>query len=364
MPQNIFQTFITIFAKNNSMLNLYPLIRPLLFKLDPETAHCLTFSALDIGAKTGITQYTPASNPVKVMGLEFPTPLGLAAGLDKNGDHINALGSLGFGFLEIGTVTPRPQPGNPKPRLFRIPKAQAVINRMGFNNEGVDHLIANVKAARFKGILGINIGKNFDTPIEKAADDYLIGLRKVYPYASYVTVNISSPNTANLRALQQADQIGGLLEQLKQEQHRLNQEHGRYVPIVVKIAPDMSEDETEAVAKALLSYEMDGVIATNTTLSRSGVENLVNGDEQGGLSGAPLTQKSTEIVQQLYACIGDKLPIIAAGGIMNASDAQTKLDAGAKLVQIYSGLIYKGPELVKEITDYLQLKSVIAPANR
>ncbi len=335
------------------MPNIYPLIRPLLFKLDPETAHCLTFSALDLGAKLGIAQYTPKPNPVKVMGLEFPTPLGLAAGLDKNGDHINALNSLGFGFLEIGTVTPRPQPGNPKPRLFRIPEAQAVINRMGFNNEGVDHLLANVKAAKFKGILGINIGKNFDTPIENAADDYLIGLRKVYSYASYITVNISSPNTANLRSLQQADQIGGLLEQLKQEQVLLNKEHGRYVPIVVKIAPDMSEDEIEAVAKALLSYEMDGVIATNTTLSRSGVENLANGNEQGGLSGAPLTQKSTETVKQLYACVGDKLPIIAAGGIMSSVDAKTKLDAGAKLIQIYSGLIYKGPELVKEITESL-----------
>ncbi len=336
------------------MLNLYPLIRPLLFKLDPETAHGLTFSVLDFSTKLGFSQYIPKSNTVKVMGLEFPTPLGLAAGLDKNGDHINALNSLGFGFLEIGTVTPRPQPGNPEPRLFRIPKAQAVINRMGFNNEGVDHLIANVKAAKFKGILGINIGKNFDTPIENAADDYLIGLRKVYPYASYVTVNISSPNTANLRALQQADQIGGLLEQLKQEQMLLNKEHGRYVPIVVKIAPDMSEDEIEAVAKALLSYEMDGVIATNTTLSRSGVENLVHGNEQGGLSGAPLTKKSTETVKQLYACMGDKLPIIAAGGIMNAADAVAKLDAGAKLVQIYSGLIYKGPELVKEISEGLR----------
>ncbi|MCF6234914.1 MAG: quinone-dependent dihydroorotate dehydrogenase [Gammaproteobacteria bacterium] len=335
------------------MPNLYPLIRPLLFKFDPETAHGLTFFALELGGKLGLTQYTPDVKPVKVMGLEFPTPLGLAAGLDKNGTHINALAALGFGFLEIGTVTPRPQPGNPKPRLFRIPQAQAIINRMGFNNEGVDHLIANIKAAKFKGVLGINIGKNVDTPIEKAADDYLIGLRKVYPYASYVAVNISSPNTANLRELQQADQIGGLLEKLKQEQLILNKEHGRYVPIVVKIAPDMSEDEIEAVAKALLSYEMDGVIATNTTLSRSGVENMANGDEQGGLSGAPLTQNSTETVKQLYACVGDKLPIIAAGGIMNSTDAQTKLDAGAKLVQIYSGLIYKGPELVKEITENL-----------
>ncbi len=287
------------------------------------------------------------------MGLEFPTPLGLAAGLDKNGEYIDALSSLGFGFLEIGTVTLRPQPGNPKPRLFRIPQAQAIINRMGFNNKGVDSLITNVKSADFKGILGINIGKNFDTPIEKAAEDYLIGLRKVYPYASYVAVNISSPNTANLRDLQQAEQIGGLLEQLKQEQQHLNQTHGRYVPIVIKIAPDMEEDELQAVAKALITYEMDGVIATNTTLSRSGVANLHHGNEKGGLSGAPLTQKSTETVRRLHAYIGNRIPIIAAGGIMSASDAKAKLDAGAKLLQIYSGLIYKGPELVKEISESL-----------
>ena len=338
------------------MLNLYPLIRPLLFKLDPETAHHLTFSLLKIGAATGISRYTPDTTkrePINVMGLEFPTPVGLAAGLDKNGEHIDALGALGFGFLEIGTVTPRPQPGNPKPRLFRIPEARAVINRMGFNNEGVDNLLDNVKSSKFKGVLGINIGKNFDTPIEKAADDYLIGLQKVYSYASYVTVNISSPNTANLRALQQADQIGGLLENLKQEQHRLSEEYGRYVPVVVKIAPDMSEDEIEAVGKALMAYDMDGVIATNTTISRKGVENFAHGSENGGLSGSPLTEKSTEVVKQLNACVGDKLPIIAAGGIMALADAQAKMAAGAKLVQIYSGLIYKGPKLIEEITEGL-----------
>lgn len=341
------------------MLNLYPLIRPLLFKLDPETAHQLTFSALELGSRLGVTRYEPDLSriqPVEVMGLKFPTPVGLAAGLDKNGDHIDALAALGFGFLEIGTVTPRPQPGNPKPRLFRLPQAQAIINRMGFNNEGVDHLLANVEKARYDGILGINIGKNFDTPIDRAAEDYLIGLRKVYAHASYVTVNISSPNTANLRELQQADQIGGLLDKLKQEQGRLAREHERYVPIVVKIAPDMSEQEIEAVAQALIAYEMDGVIATNTTLSRQGVEGLADGDQQGGLSGAPLTRKSTAVVEQLYACVGEKLPIIAAGGIMGLDDARAKLDAGARLIQIYTGLIYKGPQLVVELTEGLSAR--------
>ncbi len=341
------------------MLNLYPLIRPLLFKLDPETAHQLTFSALELGSRLGATRFEPDLSriqPVEVMGLKFPTPVGLAAGLDKNGDHIDALAALGFGFLEIGTVTPRPQPGNPKPRLFRLPQAQAIINRMGFNNEGVDHLLANVKKARYDGILGINIGKNFDTPIDRAAEDYLIGLRKVYAHASYVTVNISSPNTANLRELQQADQIGGLLDKLKQEQSKLAEAHGRYVPIVVKIAPDMSEQEIEAVAQALIAYEMDGVIATNTTLSRQGVEGLADGDQQGGLSGAPLTRKSTAVVEQLYACVGEKLPIIAAGGIMGLDDARAKLDAGAKLIQIYTGLIYKGPQLVVELTEGLSAR--------
>ncbi len=338
------------------MPNLYPLIRPLLFKLDPERAHQLTFSALELGRRLGLTSYRPdssGSDPVEVMGLSFPTPLGLAAGLDKNGDHIDALAALGFGFLEIGTVTPRPQPGNPKPRLFRLPEAQAIINRMGFNNAGVEQLISNVAAAKFKGVLGINIGKNFDTPIEDAAKDYLIGLRRVYPHASYVTVNISSPNTANLRELQQADHIGGLLEQLKQAQQRLSGEYGRYVPLVVKIAPDMGEGEIEAIAQALLAYGMDGVIATNTTLSRAGVEGLPHADEQGGLSGAPLTRRSTEVVEQLYACLGDRLPIIAAGGIMGLADAEAKLAAGARLVQIYSGLVYRGPKLVEEITEGL-----------
>ena len=338
------------------MANLYPLIRPLAFQLDAETAHKLTLSALDVATRLGLVGYQPDladAKPINVMGLSFPTALGLAAGLDKNADHIDALAALGFGFLEVGTVTPRPQPGNPKPRLFRLPNAQGVINRMGFNNGGVDNLLTNVGQSKFKGILGINIGKNFDTPMENAVDDYLIGLRKVYQHASYITVNISSPNTANLRALQAEDQIGGLLSALKEEQRKLGQEFGGYVPIVVKIAPDMDEAQIQAIGQALVDYGMDGVIATNTTISRDGVEGLANANEQGGLSGAPLTQKSTEVVKCLYATVGEKLPIIAAGGIMCLEDAQDKLAAGAKLIQIYSGLIYRGPQLIEDITQGL-----------
>ncbi len=335
------------------MVDLYPLIRPLLFRLDPERAHRLTFTLLEAGRRLGLTRYRPPAAPVEAMGLTFPTPLGLAAGLDKNGDHIDALAALGFGFIEIGTVTPRPQPGNPRPRLFRLPEARAIINRMGFNNEGVERLVANVERARFDGILGINIGKNFDTPIERATEDYLIGLRRVYPHASYVTVNISSPNTANLRDLQGADQLGGLLDALKREQQALEREHGRRVPIVVKIAPDMEQAQIEAVARTLLDCGMDGVIATNTTLARTGVEGLPHAEEQGGLSGAPLTRRATEVVEQLHAVLGERLPIIAAGGIMSLADAEAKLAAGARLVQIYSGLIYRGPALVREISEGL-----------
>lgn len=340
------------------MFGLYSLLRPLIFRLDPETAHNLTLKSLDLAYKLGLLgKANPeTSKSVDVMGLKFPSVVGLAAGLDKNGDHINALAALGFGFIEIGTVTPRPQPGNPKPRLFRLPEAEAIINRMGFNNLGVDHLVEQVKKSGFTGIVGINIGKNFDTAIENAVDDYLIGLKKVYSHASYVTVNISSPNTANLRDLQEKDQLGGLLSALKQAQQALSQEHGKYVPIVLKIAPDMDESALHAVADALLSYEIDGVIATNTTITRDGVEGIAHGDEQGGLSGAPLTQKSTAVVKTLYEKLGDKIPIIAAGGILSAEDAQAKLDAGAKLVQVYSGLIYRGPQLVQDISESCHIK--------
>ncbi len=338
------------------MHGLYPLIRPLVFCFDAEFAHHLTLSALKSAYKMGLLKapVTPATPGVEVMGLLFPSVVGLAAGLDKNGDYIDALGALGFGFIEVGTVTPRPQSGNPKPRLFRIPEAQAIINRMGFNNLGVDHLIDQVNSCRYKGIIGINIGKNFDTPIERAVDDYLIGLDKVYPFASYITVNISSPNTANLRDLQSKDQLAGLLGPLKERQQQLQQQYQKHVPLVLKIAPDMDEATLAAMAETLLAYEVDGVIATNTTLSRQGVEKSRHGNEQGGLSGAPLTLRSTAVVKTLYQQLGDKVPIIAAGGIMSGADAQAKLDAGAKLVQLYSGLIYKGPQLVQEVARRCQ----------
>ena len=338
------------------MYGLYPLIRPLVFCLDAESAHHLTLCALKKAHKIGLLKESSIATGkgVEVMGLRFPSVVGLAAGLDKNGDFIDALGALGFGFIEVGTVTPRPQPGNPKPRLFRIPEAQAIINRMGFNNLGVDHLIDQVNSSHYQGIIGINIGKNFDTPIERAVDDYLIGLDKVFPFASYVTVNISSPNTANLRDLQSKDQLAALLGPLKERQQQLQQQHQRNVPLVLKIAPDMDEETLAALAETLLANEIDGVIATNTTLSRQGVESKRYGNEQGGLSGAPLTQRSTAVVKALHQQLGEKIPIIAAGGIVTADDAQAKLDAGAKLVQVYSGLIYRGPQLVQEITRRCQ----------
>lgn len=333
---------------------LYNLLRPLLFQLDAETAHTLTLDTLSLLQKTGLLPgHTIHCTPVHVMGLDFPNPVGLAAGLDKNGAHINALTRLGFGFLEVGTVTPRPQPGNPRPRLFRIPQAEAIINRMGFNNAGVDKLLENVQQADYPGILGINIGKNADTPLQNAADDYLIGLRKVYPYASYVTVNISSPNTKQLRQLQNETQLEQLLGALKTEQTRLSDQHGRYTPLAIKIAPDLEPDQIAAIASLLLKHKMDAVIATNTTIARDGLEHLPYGNEQGGLSGAPLTERSTAVIHQLATHLQRAIPIIGAGGIMSPADAQAKMEAGADLVQIYSGLIYRGPNLVSETASLL-----------
>ena len=333
-------------------MNIYPLLRPLLFKLDPETAHHVTLSALKLAAQTGLSSLISAqttAKPVNVMGLEFKNPLGLAAGLDKNGDYIDALAALGFGFIEIGTVTPRPQPGNPKPRLFRLPEHQAIINRMGFNNFGVDHLLQQVAQCRYRGILGINIGKNADTPIEKATEDYLIGLRKSYLAASYITINISSPNTKNLRQLQQGDEIKHLLDALKQEQLKLQTKHNKYTPLAVKIAPDLTPEEVGHIAGLLLEFSIDAVIATNTTIARDKVQGHKYGNETGGLSGAPVKDSSTEVVKGLALELNGKLPIIAAGGILSGSDAQEKIQAGASLVQIYSGLIYQGPQLLEDI---------------
>ena len=337
-------------------MNLYPLLRPLLFSLDPETAHEVTLKLLNLAHISGLGKLLyPAidDKPVQVMGLCFKNPVGLAAGLDKNGDYIAALAALGFGFVEIGTVTPRPQPGNPKPRLFRLPEHQAIINRMGFNNLGLDHLLNRVKQRGYDGILGINIGKNFDTPMEQAVDDYLTGLRKAYPSASYITINVSSPNTKNLRQLQQGDEIKALMSALKEEQLRLEQEHGFYVPLALKIAPDLTDDEIGHIAGLLLEFEIDSVIATNTTIARDKIAGHPLAQEAGGLSGAPVKDASTRVVRILAAQLQGKIPIIAAGGILSVDDAQEKLTAGASLVQVYSGLIYRGPQLIADIIKSL-----------
>lgn len=283
------------------------------------------------------------------MGLNFPNPVGLAAGLDKNGEYIDALAALGFGFIEIGTVTPRPQSGNPRPRIFRIPEAHAIINRLGFNNLGIEHLLNNVKNSSYRGILGINLGKNFDTPLQHATEDYLLGLRKVYPHASYITINISSPNTKNLRQLQGADVLDQLLARLKLEQAKLSQAHSKFVPVLVKIAPDLSDEEIKSIAYLLMKHQIDGVIATNTTIARTGIEQYKLAQEIGGLSGGPLTQQSTQVLHQLYAILQNAIPIIGVGGIMSAKDAQDKLDVGVDLIQLYTGLIYHGPIFVQNI---------------
>lgn len=327
----------------------YRLLRPLLFRLDAERAHTLTLDLLDAAARLGLP---PRPNlperRLHVMGIDFPNPVGLAAGLDKNAAHIDALGRLGFGFIEVGTITPRPQPGNPQPRMFRIPRANALINRLGFNNLGVDRLVHNVRNSAYEGVLGINIGKNFDTPIERAADDYVACMRKVYALASYLTVNISSPNTKNLRTLQESSELDGLLGALKSEQSRLADRHGRYTPIALKIAPDLSPEQLDAIAALLLAHDVDAVIATNTTLSRDGVEGLPHGEEAGGLSGAPLTARAQAVTRRLAAALGGRIPIIGVGGIMSARDARERLDAGASLIQLYSGLVYAGPGLICE----------------
>lgn len=327
---------------------LYDLARPLLFSLDAETAHELAIASLNLAGRALPACRTEASDPIEVMGLRFPNRVGLAAGLDKNGEAIDGLARLGFGFLEIGTVTPRPQPGNPRPRLFRLPEVKGIINRMGFNNHGVDAMVANIRAAKFKGILGVNIGKNLTTPLENAFDDYRLCLEKVYPLASYVTINVSSPNTKNLRQLQGGSELDDLLGRLKAEQQRLAEQHGRYVPLTLKIAPDLDAAQIVEIADALRRHRIDGVIATNTTVSREKVQGLRYAEQQGGLSGAPVFEASTAVVAQLARALGGELPIIAAGGITDGRCARAKLEAGAALVQLYSGLIYRGPGLVRE----------------
>ncbi|HAX3988508.1 TPA: quinone-dependent dihydroorotate dehydrogenase [Escherichia coli] len=332
----------------------YPFVRKALFQLDPERAHEFTFQQLRRITGTPfealVRQKVPAK-PVNCMGLTFKNPLGLAAGLDKDGECIDALGAMGFGSIEIGTVTPRPQPGNDKPRLFRLVDAEGLINRMGFNNLGVDNLIENVKKAHYDGVLGINIGKNKDTPVEQGKDDYLICMDKIYPYAGYIAINISSPNTPGLRTLQYSEALDDLLIAIKNKQNDLQKIHQKYVPIAVKIAPDLSEEELIQVADSLVRHNIDGVIATNTTLDRSLVQGMKNCDQTGGLSGRPLQLKSTEIIRRLSQELNGRLPIIGVGGIDSVIAAREKIAAGATLVQIYSGFIFKGPPLIKEIVS-------------
>lgn len=334
---------------------MYQLARRALFLLPTETSHHLSLNAIALSSRLGLLKLLPKPEPrpVEVMGLTFPNPVGLAAGLDKNGDYFDALSELGFGFVEIGTITPRPQPGNPQPRLFRLPEYQAIINRMGFNNLGVDHLVAQVRERQFKGVLGINIGKNFDTPVEKASDDYRLCMEKVYAHADYIAVNISSPNTPGLRDLQHAEQLDELLATLKQTQARLADEQGRYVPLGLKIAPDLDDEQIVDMARQLIKHGIDGVIATNTTLSREQVKRSPLAGEQGGLSGWPVRERATQVVGKLAKELDGALPIIGVGGIASGADACDKIDAGASLVQVYTGFIYRGPALITEAVEAL-----------
>lgn len=334
----------------------YPIVRPALFKLDPERAHELTFQQLRFMNGTPLEMFyrqNLPSRPVTCMGLTFKNALGLAAGLDKNAECIDAFAAMGFGFVEIGTVTPRAQAGNDKPRMFRLVEAGGIINRMGFNNLGVDHLVENVKKARFNGVLGINIGKNKDTPVEQGKDDYLICMEKVYAHAGYIAINISSPNTPGLRSLQYGEALDDLLSSIKQKQKELEQRHLKYVPLAVKIAPDLSEEELIQVADSLIRHQIDGVIASNTTLDRSLVSGLKHAEEAGGLSGRPVQSRSTAVIQRLSQELQGRLPIIGVGGIDSLTAAREKIAAGATLVQIYSGFIYQGPGLIKDIVTHL-----------
>mgnify|MGYP003449569760 CR=1 FL=1 len=350
---------------------LYKLARPFLFSLDPELAHELTLTALQRGHDLGIARWVakPLNPlPVKVMGLNFPNPVGLAAGLDKTAAHIDALGSLGFGFIEVGTVTPRPQPGHAKPRMFRLPRAQALINRLGFNNDGADQFVDNVHQQRaFRdrgGIIGLNIAKNADTPIERALEDYRTCLRGVYDAADYVAVNVSSPNTKELRSLQSARQLEGLLTGLSDERKRLEDRHGKRVPIAVKIAPDLADESVPGIADQLVEHKMDAVIATNTTLARDKVHGQKYADQSGGLSGRPLTERATQVVHLLARHLRGALPIIGVGGIMSGVDAVEKMQAGASLVQLYTGFIYSGPQLIAECVEAIRKSECVALSPR
>ena len=344
----------------------FSLLQPLLFQLEPELAHRLSLDALKKLDRIGCLPHSTPQLPCSAMGIDFPNPFGVAAGLDKNGDYIHCLAALGFGFIEVGTVTPRPQPGNPAPRVFRIPEAQAMINRLGFNSKGLDYCVKQIEQARFSGVLGINIGKNRDTPLENSNEDYLLCFRRVYPLASYVTINISSPNTPDLRNLQHGDYLNDLLTVLKAEQTKLADHYGRYVPLVLKIAPDLTQAQVQELAQALLDHNVDGVIATNTTTTREALlaaltHTEISADkrerylsEAGGLSGKPLFAQATQVVKWLSHCLSGKIPIIGVGGILSGADAVNKRRAGAQLLQVYTGFVYRGPELVKEVVEALE----------
>ena len=336
---------------------MYSLIRPLLFALDAETAHRFTLYGLDVAHRSNflhVVAKPPAELPVTVFGIDFPNPVGLAAGLDKNADHLDALGALGFGFVEVGTTTPRPQPGNDKPRMFRLPRHEAVINRLGFNNAGVDALVRNVQSSSYRGVLGINIGTNKDTPNDKAVEDYLFCLERVYAHASYVTVNISSPNTQGLRDLQEEATLRRFIETLREAQERLGSQAGARKPMLLKIAPDLAEAELDGIAEVLLATGIDGLICTNTTIERGAVASDPHAKETGGLSGRPLYARSTEVLRGMRRRLGERVPVVGVGGILDGGDAAGKIEAGAALVQIYSGMVYRGPELIAECVDEIR----------
>jgi dihydroorotate dehydrogenase len=344
---------------------MYDILRPLLFKLDAETAHRATLYALGVAQRSGFSQWVakpPADLPTKVFGITFPNPVGLAAGLDKNAEHLDALDALGFGFIEVGTVTPKPQPGNDRPRLFRLPRHEAIINRMGFNNAGVDALVRNVQQSSYHGVLGINIGKNKDTPNEKAVSDYLLCLTRVYEHASYVTVNISSPNTQGLRDLQEEATLRRFISVLREAQERLGSQHGRRKPMLLKIAPDLGEAELDAIAEVLLHTGIDGVVCSNTTIDHAAVADDPHGNEVGGLSGKPLFDRSTAVLAGMRRRLQGRVPLIGVGGILDGSDAAEKLEMGASLVQLYSGLIYRGPPLVAECVNEIRRQREAADA--
>ena len=342
------------------MIDQYSFLRPWLFCLDPEKAHNLTLSNLDRAERWGLLQRfitKPIADPHTLCGIQLPNPVGLAAGLDKDGKHIDSLAALGFGFLEIGTVTPRAQDGNPKPRMFRLPEAEGIINRMGFNNDGVDACVARVRKSKFwqsGGVLGLNIGKNASTPIEQASQDYVFAMAAVYEIASYITVNISSPNTQHLRSLQSEEMLRSLLHDLSEERKKLSDRYGVHKPLFLKIAPDLDQEDIHLIADLLVEFGIDAVIATNTTISREAVKGMEHGEEVGGLSGAPVRAASSQVIKTLKARLGSTLPIIGVGGILSGADAREKVMAGASLIQLYSGLIYRGPELVNECANALR----------